>query len=116
MIVDFRCRPAPLATLERSRIEHFQKVFDFRLTRSYREGSVELLLEEMDEAGVDKGVIIGRQNTKAGHLNNSNDDIARMVAQYPERFVGIGGIDTSDPQEAIREMESCVGELGMRGE
>ncbi len=44
-----------------------------------------------------------------------NDDIAGTVAAYPGRFVGLGTLPMQDPELACRELERCVGELGLAG-
>jgi aminocarboxymuconate-semialdehyde decarboxylase len=44
-----------------------------------------------------------------------NDHIASVVAQWPKRFVGLGTLPLQDPDLAVRELERCVGELGLAG-
>lgn len=44
-----------------------------------------------------------------------NDHIARIVREAPDRFIGLGTIPMQDPDLAVREIERCMGELGMRG-
>lgn len=44
-----------------------------------------------------------------------NEGIAKLVAQTPGRFVGLGTVPLQDSQMAIRELDYCVKELGMRG-
>jgi len=44
-----------------------------------------------------------------------NDHIAGVVRDHPTRFAGLGTIPLQDPQLACREMERCLGELGLRG-
>jgi aminocarboxymuconate-semialdehyde decarboxylase len=44
-----------------------------------------------------------------------NDHIAGVVADYPDRFVGLGTIPMQDTGLAIKELERCVKELGMAG-
>ena len=44
-----------------------------------------------------------------------NDHIAAICDRYPDRFVGLGTLPMQDPDLAIREMERCVGELGLAG-
>jgi len=45
--------------------------------------SCELFIEEMDAAGEDQGILVGRQ---AGHRTILNDDIAELRDRYPDRF------------------------------
>jgi aminocarboxymuconate-semialdehyde decarboxylase len=44
-----------------------------------------------------------------------NDHIADVVQAYPARFAGLGTIPLQDPDLAIRELERCVKQLGLRG-
>jgi aminocarboxymuconate-semialdehyde decarboxylase len=44
-----------------------------------------------------------------------NDRIASVVEAHPRRFVGLGTLPMQDPDLAVRELERCVGELGMAG-
>jgi len=44
-----------------------------------------------------------------------NHGIAKLAADMPDRFVGLGTVPLQDSQLAIRELEYCVKSLGMRG-
>lgn len=44
-----------------------------------------------------------------------NDHIADLCRARPDRFSGLGTVPMQDPPRAIRELERCVGELGLRG-
>ncbi|WP_312118271.1 amidohydrolase family protein, partial [Brevibacillus reuszeri] len=44
-----------------------------------------------------------------------NDFIAETVNQYPNRFIGLGTVPLQDTETAIREMDRCMHELGLRG-
>lgn len=43
-----------------------------------------------------------------------NDDLAAMLAEFPERFVGLGALPMNFPELAIKELER-IKALGMRG-
>ena len=43
-----------------------------------------------------------------------NDDLARIVAAYPGKFVGFGTIGFGNPQRAIAEVDRCITQLGFR--
>jgi hypothetical protein len=75
--------------------------------------SVDAFLQEMDDAGVDKGILVGRQ---AGHRVVSNDDIAEFREQYPGRFpLAVAGINGSDVPAAVRETERTITKMGFNG-
>lgn len=44
-----------------------------------------------------------------------NDFIAETVKQHPDRFVGLGTVPLQNTAVAIREMDRCVHELGLKG-
>ncbi len=44
-----------------------------------------------------------------------NDHIAGLVADHPRRFVGLGTLPMQAPDLAVRELQRCVGDLGLAG-
>lgn len=111
-IIDFRLRP-PLAGFlnmalyaETERRDGITRIHGFEPAPSVREKSMPLLLQEMDQAGVTMGVIIGRNSGRYGSL--SNDDVAKMVADYPGRFVGTASIDPSDRKTASGQITQAI--------
>lgn len=44
-----------------------------------------------------------------------NDHLASVVAQHPQRFVGLGTVPLQAPELAIKELERCVRELKLPG-
>jgi aminocarboxymuconate-semialdehyde decarboxylase len=44
-----------------------------------------------------------------------NDHLAGVVREYPKRFVGLGTLPLQSPDLAVRELDRCVMELGLRG-
>ncbi len=121
MIIDARVRP-PFKSLKdvlapvpgaRPSARRSPLVSGYERPRSMTERSVDLFLQEMDEAGVDKGVLVGRQ---AGHRVVSNDDIAELRDQYPKRFpVAIAGISGDNGAAAVREVERTITKMGFNG-
>lgn len=77
--------------------------------------SVEMLLKEMDDAGVERGVIMGRQSAEPSGVI-PNDEIAAFLKEHPDRFVGWAGIDLSQPMEwCLGEIRRCAAIPGFRG-
>jgi len=114
MIIDARVRP-PFKSLKdvlapaagaRPSVKRSPLVSGYERPQSMVQKSVDLFLKEMDEAGVDKGILVGRQ---AGHRVVSNDDIAELRYQYPSRFpLAIAGINGVDVPAAVREVERTI--------
>ncbi len=44
-----------------------------------------------------------------------NDHIAEISRNDPDNFIGLGTVPMQDPKLAVKELERCMGELGMRG-
>ena len=62
-------------------------------------------------------VFTGRQSVSGGEIVRgvSNDYVARCAAESGGRIVGFAGIDPTSGVAALREMERCVRQLGLRG-
>ena len=79
-------------------------------------------LARMDENGVDVQVLSltspGLHNlapTLAVALaRETNDLIAASIALHPDRFDGFATLSTTAPEDAVRELERCVHDLGFK--
>lgn len=121
MIVDARVRP-PYKSLRdvlapvpgaRPSVKRSPMVSGYERPQSMVQKSVDAFLKEMDDAGVDKGILVGRQ---AGHRVVSNDDIAELRDQYPHRFpLAMAGINGTDVPAAVREVERTLTKMGFNG-
>ncbi len=83
-----------------------------RVPDSAREGSMDLLFDEMDESGVEMGVISGRVNSVLGSV--ANTDIAGIVARHPDRFVAFAGIDPVDRRATRQAVDDAI-DAGFKG-
>ncbi len=124
MVIDFRVRPPYKSFLnchifrQRPPVSDPTKVPALAIGRppmpSVDRRSWELFLREMDEAGIDKAVVMGRQSPDPyGWV--SNDDIAEITRDYPGKFIPFAGIDPIDPAAAVREVKRAITDLGFRG-
>lgn len=66
----------------------------------------------MDAAKIDKSLICAWQ--APGKDMISNDEVATFVNSYPDRLVGVGSVDISNPMEAVREIRRCIDQLGFK--
>ena len=92
----------------------------FRLDVSRFPATVEQLLQEMDEAGVSNGVILGQDthatpNPSFKHYTLRNDWLAEIARKSGGRLVPFAGVDPNAGREALRELKRAVRLLGMRG-
>jgi hypothetical protein len=112
MIVDFRLRPPVggfLDTLMYSageRRDGFTRTVGFEPSPAAQQQSMELLLQEMDAAGVHKGVVVGRLAGTLGSVPNA--DVQRIVAEHPGRFIGAASIDPTSRQGACATIDQAL--------
>jgi predicted TIM-barrel fold metal-dependent hydrolase len=117
-IIDFRLRPPLKGFLDTimyansARRDNATRRHGMEPAPSAQQQSMQLLLEEMDAAGVTLGVVMGRYSGVYGSV--SNHDVADIVETYRGRFVGVGSLDPSNRRSAIRQIDEAV-ELGLKG-
>jgi aminocarboxymuconate-semialdehyde decarboxylase len=101
-------------------------MIDGRLFREVKENcwSPQRRLEECDAHGVSVQVLSTVPvmfgywaQPEHGHdlARLLNDHLAEVVRAFPKRFVGLGTLPMQAPDLAVRELERCMGELGLRG-
>ncbi len=99
----------------------------FKPDKAFSQGaSIEDLIQEMDTAGVEKGVLtagvlqLHRSPYQVGQ--NISDELydslcaktAKVVADYPGRFHGCIGVDPTGMMKSVRRLERAVKEFGFR--
>ena len=80
-------------------------------------------LRAMDEAGVDfavlsltaPGVEPLEPPVATRIARDANDRLAEYVASHPDRLAGMATLSPKEPEEAVKEFERCVKELGFKG-
>lgn len=111
MRIDFRVRVPRLASEPKAdNLSRYDELMD--ISERSKAGADELLAE-MDSAGVDKAVL--HAEFEAGDYRQYNNAVADLCRRYPDRFVGFGSVDARDGMAAVRELNRCVQELGLRG-
>ena len=122
MVIDFRVQPPYRSLLDMHFFRPRPEVEDpvhgnpFAVGRetppSFEHSSIELFVDEMREAGVAHGVIMGQRGSSEWG-NVSNDDIAEVLARYPGTFTGFAGIDPHG--DVLADAEFAVEVLGLAG-
>jgi len=80
-------------------------------------------IEQMDQTGVEIAILslapgtenIYDKNRSVQVARRSNDVVADAVAKNPNRFRAFAALPLQDPDEAIKELNRCVKELGFVG-
>jgi predicted TIM-barrel fold metal-dependent hydrolase len=121
MIVDFRARPhiPEYAHYLGPRIDAIERdtgltAVGFPKFRAKPE-SVEEFVANMDEARIDVAVFAARNRASSGPWPLSAETVAAAVAQFPDRLVGLAGVDLARPESIADDILHAVQELGLRG-
>ena len=119
MIVDVHVHPWTRAFMERNG-PIMKACGFFKLDVARLPASTDQILDDMDEAGVDRGVILG-QDTRATanpafrNYSLSNDELAGVASRSGGRLIPFAGVDPNAGRPAVRELKRGVAKLGMKG-
>ena len=86
-------------------------IHDRRLREMDRHG-IELMILSLNAPAVQAIADEARADEVA---RKANDYLAEQVTKRPDRFQGLAALPMQDPDLAARELQRCVGELGLRG-
>ena len=79
-----------------------------------RLATAETLVQAMDQAGVDRAVVMGMGWATQELAVEANNYIAESVAQHPGRLIGFCSVNPAWGQGAMEEMDRCAA-AGLRG-
>ncbi|HTP96862.1 MAG TPA: amidohydrolase family protein [Burkholderiales bacterium] len=117
-IIDFRVRPPLRGFLQTAmyanaeRRDRFTRQLGLDPAPSASAKSTDLMFEEFDAAGIALGVVTARCSNMLG--STSNEDVAAIVARYPQRLVGIAAVDPTNRKAAIKQIDDALA-AGFRG-
>ncbi len=116
-IIDFRFRPNVPATVQ-GMLEH--PVFgEFHRFAGYperaRAQSIEEIIADMDTYNVVKGVITSRDAETTYNCPSGNAGVIPYLEQYPDRFIGMAGLDPHKAMNALSELKNMVEKYGFKG-
>ena len=74
---------------------------------------VDFTIVAMDQGRVHKGLICAWWGPQGPLI--SNEEVATIVKNYPERFMGIASVNLFKPMEAVRELRRCVKKSAFKG-
>ncbi|GIT68630.1 MAG: hypothetical protein Ct9H300mP26_3170 [Acidimicrobiales bacterium] len=101
--------------LEQRNDFHYLNRMQLEPTPSFELQSVDLMFEEMDQAGIALGVIGVPGPTGIRGLDPvGGDAVSGLVEQHPERFVIFGAVEPSDIESAARSIKE-MGQAGIKG-
>ena len=107
-IIDFRMRPlydGYLAMARRGTTDKFLTALRCEASPSIREQSLELLVQEMDELGIDAAVVPGRQEP---NTFISNQALCSLAERWPGRFIPFPLYDPLHSQQSLAEVQEIL--------
>lgn len=80
----------------------------------------EVFIKEMDEAGVDKAVVLAMDVSHVSGTRIPDDYVYEFVSKHPDRLIGFSGGCPVDAQgrfdkKALKEFEKAITEYGFKG-
>lgn len=82
-----------------------------------RDGFVDVdgLITLLDDAEISHAVIKARDIETTHGIKIPNEHIADLVKKYPDRFIGLAGVDPYKGHKAVEELDHAVRNLGLKG-
>lgn len=123
MIVDAHCHiwpdKMPAGSLKKV-MEATADFAGFKNKENFYKASIDRLISEMEEAGIDKTLLVAVDFELAWDAGlysarDFNDLIGDAYKRYPDRIIPYAGIDPRRGAGAIAELKRCVEEMGFRG-
>ncbi|MCG8548554.1 MAG: amidohydrolase family protein [Alphaproteobacteria bacterium] len=111
-VIDFRVRPPLRGFLdlalfrEAERRDRYTRSLGFEPAPSAVEQSIDLLITEMDTAGVTTGIVVGRHAGVLGSVSNA--DVVAICDDHPDRFIGVASIDPTNRRKAVQQIEDAL--------
>lgn len=79
---------------------------------------LEDLVKKLDAAHIERAMLLAVKCGPIGHPANYHlpyEVVAKAVDDYPDRFLGIAGIDPTEGMDGVRALEKAVTEMGFVG-
>ncbi len=74
------------------------------------------LIKEYDASGIEKMIVLGWDAETGSKLPRvPNEHVTSYVSHYPDRMVGFGSVDPWKGAAALKELEHCAKDLGLKG-
>ena len=123
MVVDFQHHYVPVELAKKrglysDKTTYLQEGGRRATTMHARLYDLDLQLKEMNEAGVDVSVLSCLLGWNASSLDECrliNNDLAKVQAQYPGKFVGLAQAPVLEGKPAFQEIERAIRSLDLKG-
>ncbi len=71
-------------------------------------------IDQMDEAKIDRVTLVDPA-IKGVPVRPMNESVAKLLEEYPKKFIGFAGFDPNNGAESVREIEYAIENLGFSG-
>lgn len=111
-IIDFRIRPPYKGFLDTAmyagaeRRDRITRSIQLEPSPAAQQKSVPMMLVEMDSAGIDLGVVVGRNSGALGSVDNAV--VKEFCDAHPGRFIPVASVDPSNRKQAVRDIDAAV--------
>ncbi len=104
-IIDFRVRPIykHYEKFSDGAISLFMKMYGYEKSESMNERTVESLLKELEEEGIEKAVIPGR-----GAYGTTNEELFELLDIAPDKFIIFPFLDAANTEEALEIIDKQI--------
>jgi len=76
---------------------------------------IQKVIANADAAGVSKTFLMAHDMTRIWESKCPNEYVAEIVKKHPDRFIGFASVDPLGGLRAVKELETAVNELGLKG-
>ena len=122
MVVDFQHHYVPVDLAKKrglysDKTTYLQEGGRRATTMHARLYDLELQLKDMSEAGIDVSVLscLLGWNASLDECRLINDDLAKVEAKYPGKFVGLAQAPVLEGKEALQEIDRAIRSLSLKG-
>jgi predicted TIM-barrel fold metal-dependent hydrolase len=111
-IIDFRIRPPYKSFLKAAmysgadRRDRITRAIDLEPSPAAQQQSVDLLIQEMDAAGITYGVVVGRNSGSLGSIDNAV--VKEFCDAHPSRFIPVASIDPTNRKRAVEAIDDAL--------
>lgn len=119
MIIDYGCRP-PVPEFAQTGSSHLTRYRSIYASSERAVGDRDAhtladLIAMYDGVGAEHVVVKARDLETTFGWRISNEDVAKFCKDNGPRFIGFAGVDPHKGMTAVRELETAVRDLGLRG-
>lgn len=116
--IDFHVHPWTREFMEENECIRYAIEF-FRISQNLLPDSIDDLISEMDNAGVQASVILGQdlRSSKKPQFKNytlPNEQLKRLVDSHPDRFLAFGSVDPRN-EDALLKLRAMTVDYGFKG-